>query len=109
MQIPNEVFIPIVVLISVAIGYFLSWIVKKIKEKSPKTIEVLDFVLEIIENFIYANPDLIEKSWAIFYKKIKSWIETNIKIDLTEEQWKIIDEKLLEIYNKLKEELKTES
>ena len=52
MQIPNEVFIPIIVLISVAIGYFLSWIVKKIKEKSPKTIEVLDFVLEIIENFI---------------------------------------------------------
>lgn len=108
MHISNEILIPLLSLLFFFLGWLVAYLVKKGKEKSPQVINYVDIALELIENFIRANPELINKSWKSFYTKIQKWIEKNLKIDLTEEQWKLINEKLLELYEKLKSELKTE-
>lgn len=108
MQVDNELFLILLALFSFAIGYLISFFVNKIKQSKPIAIDYVYVILTLIENFVTANPQIFENSWNKFYSKVKSWIEKNIKIDLSEEQWKLIEEKLLELYNRFKEELKKE-
>lgn len=102
MQIPNEVLLPIVALIFFFLGGLIVLLVSKM---NAETKDITEFILELVENFVIANQDLLEKPYKEFMKKIQKWIETTLKIDLTDNQWDIINTKILELYEKLKKEL----
>lgn len=97
-----EVWNAFLTLIGALILFLLGALLKKLNDRTKTKIS---FVLEIVENFVKANPDIIQQPWSKFKKKIETTIEKYIKIDLTDEQWNLFWEELYKVYAKLKQEL----
>ena len=97
-----EVYNAILTLIGALILFGLGYLIKRLNDKTK---EKINFVLEIAENFIKANPDIVNQPWAKFKKKIENTFEKYIKIDLTDEQWALFWSMLYDVYKKARDEL----
>ena len=85
------------------IGYVLSSIFKKVpRAKKDK----IDFILDVIENFIKANSGWLELPWNKFFKKVTDTLEKTFHFDLTDEEWRQVEEFLRSLYDEFRKDLK---
>lgn len=96
----------IFLVVGAIVGYVLSITLKKVpKEKKDK----INFVLDVIENFIKANSDWLELPWNKFYKKVTDTLEKTFHFDLTDEEWMQVEEFLHSLYDELRKDLKQDN
>ena len=99
-----EIFNAILTIIGALLLFMLGALIKKLNDKTKERVKL---VLDIVEGFIKANPDMVSEPWGKFKKKVEKYFEKYVKVDLTDEQWALFWETLYDVYKKLKEELKT--
>lgn len=110
MTIPQEVLEAILVIVGFGIGMLISMLASKMSKKTKKTIEaVLDGLETVVVAYVEKHPEIVNESFEKFKGKIEKWIERNLKIDLTDDEWNYIwDVWLKDVYEQIKKELEKE-